>query len=145
MLDLVIGAPANGSDEIALRLLEQERTSGGGRCCGFGNSSDLLRLHLMLFDRHRRAFGEPVGTSKSDQYEDWQQALDQLGRAERMVPPFEAPARFRRIAEEWLMMWGKSGELEESAPRELPTSLHRHAAYLRRLLPHLDEIAAGME
>ncbi|HEY0085606.1 MAG TPA: hypothetical protein VGB65_06820 [Allosphingosinicella sp.] len=142
MLDLVMGAPENGSDELALRLLDQRDR----RCCGLRISGDLFRLQLMLSDRHRRAFANPALAGKTDRYEEWQQALDHLERALRMAPPSEAPARFRRVAERWLAMWDQSGvALESTGGGGLPASLHRYATYLRRILPQLDAIAAGAE
>ena len=71
-------------------------------------------------------------------------ALDQLREAERLVTPFDSPARFGRIARDWLELYRKweaiqAVEGDDPRPREA-----RYAAYLEQTLADLDAIAQGV-
>ena len=151
MLDMADGEerwdPYGGSFESAVRLLEAERYHDSTRCCWLNSEEDLLRLHLAAADAFRRAAGQPhSGGSGSNLF---RQALRQLQTAESFARPDEAPARFRRIAESWLNVFG---QLEEATEREERGSvrsgepkLARHAAYLTHTLANLDAIARGAD
>ena len=147
MLDLVKGVADDRSVDIVLRLLERERISSSRRCCHLGDMGDLLRLRLMLADRHRGALAKQAVDGEDEGYEHWWEALDQLEEAEALTRPDVAPERFRRIAERWLALWRQADAVRQSLElnAELAASHHRHAAYLRRLLPQLDAIAVGEE
>lgn len=75
----------------------------------------------------------------------WRDTLALLQQAERLAPPYSAPARFTRIAEQWLSVW-RSGQTlfagnERVNPMQDPER-RRFATYLTASLSGLDEQAA---
>jgi hypothetical protein len=144
--------PAESRDyELALRLLEQERLPDRGRCCYNRAEDDLFRLYLMQADQQRRAIAQAgAGHDWGETQQHLWQALDALEKAERLTTPAEAPARFRRVAQAWLDLWARAGEIGAN-PGEGMASLtesperRRFASYLRQMLAGLDQIAAGAD
>lgn len=79
-------------------------------CCGA--SVDQYRWRL-LNTRARFAVHfaiEPLGEGMTfgknyDRPQAWLDALELLSQAEKLAPPYSAPARFTRIARQWLAVW----------------------------------------
>jgi len=150
MLDLVADKEeATGPDsagDIALRLLDLERLPDRGRCCGRPPVDDIVRLRIARAQYFSRRL--MIDGRSSDQ--NWHSALTDLEAAERLIPPYEAPTRTRRIARAWLALWGRGGSLfsrEAYDDRDLPTNApvrQRYASYLRHLLADLETITAGL-
>src|SRR5690606_41079671 len=120
-----------------------ERHFQSSRCCGALTADEiLLRLRLALADYHRRQYQElEVDSAVPD-------ALDQLREAERLVTPFDSPARFGRIARDWLELYRKweaiqAAEGDDPRPRDPRPRDARYAAYLEQTLADLDAIAQG--
>lgn len=154
MLDLVVRpAAVRDSDNpaTAMRLLNMERLPDRGRCCYYRSADDLRRLRLAIAESRRRLLtgAAPMPDGYSSTYA-WSEALDDLREAERLSRPFEAPARFRRIAEAWLTLWRQGETLFSREDYDPPFSIesperNRYATYLRRTLASLDAIAAGTD
>jgi hypothetical protein len=127
--------------DTAVRLLERVRSHDTSRCCYRSEDEDLLRLRLASADYHRRRFADGLERDGTD-YAAWWEALAQLREAERLAPPHSAPARFERIARQWLALSetaaGEAHARQASTPQFL-----RYAAYLRHLLANLDAIRNG--
>jgi hypothetical protein len=127
--------------DTAVRLLERVRSHDTNRCCYRSEDEDLLRLRLASADFHRRRFAD--GLERDDTNSGaWWEALTQLREAERLAPPHSAPARFERIARQWLALSetaaGEAHARQASTPQFL-----RYAAYLRHSLANLDAIRNG--
>jgi hypothetical protein len=138
-------------DELALRLLQEERLPDRGRCCGSRADDDLFRLYLMQADQQRRVFVEAA--ARHDWFEtQWHlhQALSALEKAECLTQAAEAPARFQRVAEAWLDLWARGAALRHDSEDGVGSvagspERRRYASYLRQLLAGLDRIAAGSD
>lgn len=102
---------------------------------------ELFLLLIALADHHLRL-------SRLDRSGDFspeshfRQALDALVQAERVVPPFEAPARFRQVAEQFLRVWDAPPQPHEEWARASVENI-RFAAYLRATLAALDRERQG--
>jgi hypothetical protein len=149
LIDLIADSAERLGDDVLIALLERERRTDDGRCCRRPSAEDeLVRLRLQRAEHELRRFA--VTTDFSNARQHWRDALGELRRAADLVPPPDAPARFRPIGEAWLRVWAR-GEALSPPPGEdipLPTAspdLRRYAAYLRSLLPNLDAIAAGAD
>lgn len=150
MLDFISDVPGRRSDELALRLLQRENMAESGRCCRRRADEDLLRLRLGRADHLRRrlaaalAAGDESGVGQS-----WHGALEDLREAERLAPVESSPGRFRRIAATWLEVWQSGDTLFTSREPGVAwmnsPERWRYATYLRRLISHVDMIAAGAD
>jgi hypothetical protein len=95
---------------LAERLLAFEALPDRGRCCGRSASEDRLRLLMTRADYGSRLIATMSATAgPEDEREErqrvWHDTLALLVQAERLAPPYAAPARFTRIAERWLKTW----------------------------------------
>ena len=151
MLDIVADkeavSRANGSDEVALGVLERERLFRG-RCCLRNPVDDIVRLRLARAAYSARRLDSRMDRSDGSYGSDWDRALTDLETAERLTPPHEAPARTRRIALAWLELVARADTLFPPQPGEQPRAMlsparQRYATYLRLLLASLDAITAG--
>ncbi|MNR61834.1 hypothetical protein D3C85_1836910 [compost metagenome] len=61
---------------------------------------------------------------------------------ERAAPPFEAPSRFRRLAESWLTLWRRTPGLRINDDRDR-ADRERYAAYLQATLAVLPQISTA--
>jgi hypothetical protein len=146
MLDLAQDRADADSVELALRLLDREQSGGGGgRCCLYVASEDVLRLRLTRAGAAARTFVRAANADPDRRSEAWSLALEELRAAEQSSPPHEAPARFRRIAEAWLELWRQGPALVPAGRRaeDLWPQRARYAAYLSSALDRLQEIALG--
>jgi hypothetical protein len=141
-LDLLGAKPRHERmDHTAVRLLERVRAHDTSRCCYRSEDEDLLRLRLASADFHRRRFAEGIERADTDLGE-WWEAQAQLREAERLAPPHSAPARFKRIARQWLAL-SETAAGESHARQASTPQLVRYAAYLRHLLANLEAIRDG--
>ena len=137
------------SDEFtsAVRLLEAERFHERSRCCWLSSEEDLLRLHLAAAEAFRGLANLP--RRRGSGYGPFFEALEELEAAESLAQPFEAPGRFRRIAESWLAVFEQlevTMERDERGSVRLEYPVYaRRAAYLTHTLANLDTIAQGNE
>lgn len=146
-LDSIVDPPA-GRDrtarEIALRLLERERTSDSRRCCYRSGSEDLFRLHMLVAADEARKIASSV-----DGRNHWGEALRQLREAEQLAPAVTDPTGFKQATSRWLALWELRRQLfrGEEYNGRLPDTPQdrRYAAYLRNTLEALDSIVAGDE
>jgi hypothetical protein len=152
MLDLVTGEDdpdrSDSSYVSAIEFLAAERLGeqsyDRSRCCWYSTEEDLLSLHLARAQYEERMF-RSLGTRHQDYSGHVKAALQELQAAERLAAPYQAPGRFRRIAEAWLdarrrwIAW-----LPERNRRETEEpAVMQYAAYLERTLVQLDAIARG--
>jgi hypothetical protein len=154
MLDLVADAPETGrgdsSDERALRVLELERLPERGRCCGRRSVDDIVRLRVARAEHYNRLFAAAAARGgPNEASEPWFEALADLQAAERLIVPFEAPQRFRRVAEAWLSLWAQGRAVGERSVDNVRATdsaeKRRYATYLRRQIANLDAIATGAD
>ncbi|HEY0012256.1 MAG TPA: hypothetical protein VGB79_05330 [Allosphingosinicella sp.] len=126
--------------DTAVRLLERVPVHDTSRCCGRSEDEALLRLRLTLANFHRRRFADGLEPDETHLGE-WGEALAQLREAERLAPPHSAPARFERIARQWLTL----SEIDSAAERRQASTPEfvRYSAYLRHLLANLEAIRNG--
>jgi hypothetical protein len=125
------------------RVIDLIEKAKGDSCCRRYPRDDLFRLYRAKAAYHLRRF-DALG---SDGRRDWFQALRALREANSLFPPDEAPARFARIASEWLALW-EAGEAIPPHNRNDPRAtddpaLRRYAAFLRTVLPEIKQIASG--
>ncbi len=104
---------------------------------------DMLRLYRAKAAYHSRRF-RALGDRG---LQDWYQASEALRGTEALVPPYEAPARFERIARQWLALWQDYArqfppEDGRGGISDLPEMM-RYASYLRQTLANIDAIASG--
>jgi len=140
LLNLVQDGPS-GERPIILDLLHEGSRNQQRRCCGQVSMNDLLlRLRLALAERLTRS-----DDMNFDAILDLHEALRVLRETERLVPPHDAPARFRRVAETWLSLYRRGDSMIASVDAELRPSSDsqsaRYAAHLNALLERLDMIA----
>jgi hypothetical protein len=137
---------------LAERLLTLETLPDHGRCCGRSVAEDRLRLLMTRADYGERNVAETHGAATSWEEKDrrsgvWHDTLSLLMQAERLAPPYNAPARFTRIAGQWLRIW-KAGAVVfadrggRADPRQDPEK-QRFAAYLTASLSGLAGQAAA--
>jgi hypothetical protein len=137
---------------LAERLLTLKALPDHGRCCGRSAGEDRLRLLMTRAAYGARSVAAMRGAAttweeKDRRYRAWSDTLALLQQAERLAPPYAAPARFTRIAEQWLTIW-KSGQVlfadrvERVDPMQDPER-QRFAAYLTASLSGLGEQAAA--
>jgi len=157
MADAEIDRPENAdgrgvwrrSFELAVRLLAFEKLPDYSvRCCPRTGDEDMLKLlQARAYYGARRVQSENGVRGRPGLSQVWKDSLDSLQRAEKLAPPYEAPARFRRIATRWLDLW-KAGIVlyadsdENPNPVNDPT-LRRYEAYLKAALAGLDEGGAA--
>jgi hypothetical protein len=124
-----------GAFTAMMRLLAEERRFDGSRCCrGRTNAEATVDLSLGLAEYYGRR------TPNANELED-NEPLSTLAAAEQVVPPYEDPNGFRRIAQAWLTRYRQAvaGLAAEDRRRSFDDA--RHAAYLERTLASLPAIA----
>lgn len=149
LIGLIADAPDRDGDEALIALLERERRTGEGRCCGQSSVEDaLVRLRLQRAAHEQRRF--EATADFFDRREHWRDALRELRQAADLVSPSDEATRFRRIGETWLGLWSRGEALSPPQAEDVPhptsaPDLRRYATYLRTLLPDLEAIAAGAD
>lgn len=148
MLDLARDA-AEPDDRVAFEILARAET-----CCGYSRgyyqevTDDQRRLLLARAERAVRRFEADLARGeRHDAISSGFDALHDLQRAERMIPPFDRPRYFREVAQAWLRLYERvqsAYAIDDERPEAGVIDMrNRYAAYLRRLLSGLDAIRIG--
>lgn len=142
-------ARSYASAETAMRLLERAKEPEWDRCglCWLQNDPKreaLFRLRRIRTqaDAHRYV-SLAAGKDEGAAWSKWVEALDELQTMERAAPPFEAPGRFRRLAESWLSLWRQTPGLRIINVERERAGRERYAAYLQATLPLLPQISTA--
>jgi hypothetical protein len=135
-LELLADSEYPNSYRRALELLDDR---GDSYCCRRGVSDRLYHLRLAEAGWYWRMRSEPDTG--------WGPLLQALEAAEKFTPPYESPARFRRVATQWLSAWEQvKANLPNRSYRtrvEYYTAETRYESYLRSTLANLDAITVG--
>lgn len=148
MLDLLRDV-AEPNDDLAFEILTRAE-----RCCAYSRghyreaTDDQRRLLLARAERGIRRFEVALARDeRHDAISDGFDALHDLQRAERMIPPFDRPRHFREVAQAWLRLHERiegAYAIDDERPEGGVVAMrHRYAAYLRHLLSGLDAIRVG--
>jgi hypothetical protein len=142
-----------GNYDSAINLLEAAREQNRQGSGGYDDADgDLAALRLARADLLARLAetAQPGGGRRPDaEVADLlRAALAELARAVPLVPPAENPARFRQVASLYLALAGpyeaaRARAQEAGAVRILDPGVARNAAFFRRVMPALEDIAAG--
>ncbi|MES2058236.1 MAG: hypothetical protein V4564_20035 [Pseudomonadota bacterium] len=140
-LDLIV-APggdrpdaAGSSLALATRLLTlEQQPDRSTRCCGRSATEDMLDLLLLSAGAYERRLRATTVNDANAAGENWWRALGALQQAERLARPYEAPARFTRIAGAWLKLWSMSATVFPEPKERLRYTgnpdMIRYAGYL---------------